>query len=226
MCRILAVKSKQKLMPHELLGKFAVMAEMSRTLDNDRQKDGWGIAWLDEQLNWQEYRSLDAIWDDSEIEKFIDFPKTNIFLVHARSATYKSQIGEVSFNQPYTNHDLAYAFNGHLEGVRLNRPVKGQIGAEKIWNLMQEYSEEYKPIATLSKLYKNIQSNTNKIHGMDIVFSNRSEIYGLCSFTPNKTNPSYYQLESYNDNNLSFICSEKLEGYSSKKVPNGTILAL
>lgn len=200
------------------------MAEASRTLDDDRQEDGWGITWLDDKSEWETYKSLNPVWDVTEVKKFDNFPATTIFLAHARSATFKSQLGNLKFNQPYSNGNHAFAFNGHLEGVHLDRPVKGKIGAEKIWTLTQEFLVKLSPKQALKELRTTMQSATDKIHGMNIVLSDKQDIYGLCEFTPNTINPTYYNLELHQSTDLKFICSEKLKGYESETIGSSSTI--
>ena len=80
------------------------------------------------------------------------------------------------------------------------------------------------PKQALQNLRAILQSATDKIHGMDIVLSDKENIYGLCQFTPNNINPTYYNLEFYEDENVKFICSEKLEGYESEMLESRAIV--
>src|SRR3990167_11442589 len=130
MCRFLLCKSKQPIDPKKILGSFAKMAETSKAYDGDWQGDGWGFSWL-ENNKWHEYRSLKPIW--KEKNKFSKFPRSYIFSIHVRSASFPQHKNNIEYNQPYINEFYSYVFNGLLRGVTLS--LSGDIGAQKIWLL-------------------------------------------------------------------------------------------
>src|SRR3989344_4992469 len=139
MCRFLLVKSKKLIKPQKLLLQFAQMAKKSRALDGDWQGDGWGVAYKNQK--WEIHKSLNPIWQDENT--FNKFPKTDLFLVHARSASFPKDRGVIEFNQPFIYKNYAFVFNGLLRGVRLPMKVSGRIGAEKIWFLLKKYLGRY-----------------------------------------------------------------------------------
>ena len=153
MCRFLMVKHDHPQRPQNLLTDFADMCRLSRTSDGDRQEDGWGIAYLDKNNQWQQYRSLKAIWEVQA--SFSNFPETKLWTTHDRSASFIDQKGNVEFNQPYIDQGYAFVFNGTVKGVKFNQPLEGQIGAQKIFSLLINLLEKRRTaqISTDKKRY-------------------------------------------------------------------------
>jgi predicted glutamine amidotransferase len=226
MCRILLIKTSKPESQTELLEKFASMCEQSKAPDGDWQGDGFGISWLDESQNWQIVKSTEPIWNErAMIEKV---PKSKIIVAHARSATFKSQMldGDTSYNQPYTNEDFSFVFNGHLEGVKLSRKIDGKTGAEKIWNLLNEKLVKSNPAKSLGEILAERENDTKKIHAMNIGISDKINIYGLCRYEPNDILPDYHKLRYYSDENIKIICSEPIGDYQFSYLKNSEIIIL
>jgi len=224
MCRILLVKSKEKIKPTALLKKFAIASKNSPALNGDMQKDGWGISYLDEKNNWQVYKSISAIWEDFDI--FSKLPKTNIFLVHARSASYNKYINDVSVNQPYNNNDISYVFNGDIRGVTLKQKLNGKIGAQKIFSLLTNILNKFIDGKALKQLNTIMTNNSKKIIAMNVGYSDKKDIYALCRYTPNNIKPDYHKLYTYDSSDLKIICSEKILKQNMLVITNNTILTL
>lgn len=204
MCRFLLVKSKNSIDPKELLEKFADMAEKSRAPDGDIQGDGWGIAWLDEKGNWQNYRSLLPVWKDKS--SFKNIPKTPTFLVHARSASFPHQKGILEYNQPYIYNQYAFVFNGLLKGVNLPN-IPGKIGAEKIWFLLRKELTQKNPQEALEALKNLLIKNSREIIALNIGLATKENIYSLSHFTQY---PDYYRLCNFQNEDYQSVCSENI----------------
>lgn len=219
MCRFLAVKSKKPINPLPLLNSFAQMAEKSRAFDGDWQGDGWGISWLDDNNNWQLYKSLKPIW---EVVQSIELPKsTKLFLVHARSASFPQHKDNIEFNQPFINDLYSYVFNGLLKGVTLSLP--GIIGAQKIWHLLQNQLIKHYPQKALKRTKEILSKNSKELHATNIAYSDKKNIYALCYYSKHE---KYYQLHHHKNENMQFICSEPLSGYSFTPISSNQIITL
>lgn len=218
MCRFLLAKSKKPIDPRPILEKFSVMAEKSKAFDGDWQGDGWGFSWQDKKNKLQLYRSLRPIWKDQSI--FDSFPKTKLFIIHARSATFPHHRGSIEFNQPYLNDSSAFVFNGYLKGVSLSIP--GKIGAEKIWFLLQKTLKEKKPVEALEKAKNILKKNAKKIQALNIGYSDGRKIYALSYYTKH---PEYYRLRYLNNHDLSLIVSEPVGDYEFHKTTSGSVLS-
>jgi len=206
MCRFLLVKSQKPIKPENLLTRFAKMAKNSRSYDGDQQSDGWGIAWLNAQKQWQLKKSLSPIW--KELNSFTQFPDSNIFVVHARSSSFPKDKGFIIYNQPYIDGQYSFVFNGLLKGVSLPE-IPGNIGAEKIWYLLKrELKKNDIPVA-LENTKKLLLKNSKEIiaFNLGLADSQKSKIYSLCYFTKY---PQYYQLHTSKTQSLEIICSENL----------------
>ncbi len=227
MCRFLLVKSEESIKPVSLLNQFADISKQSRALNGDWQGDGWGVSWFDEESQtWQLTRSLKPIWEKREREKFTHLPKVKIFCAHARSATFETQMGDISYNQPYLSEDnsLSFVFNGHLKGVKLNRHVPGKSGAQKLWHILQE--NFIKQESALKKIKNLMLKNTREIQAMNIGLANQEAISALCLYKPNNKKPDYHRLWYLDKASLNIICSEPLANYKQemRKLDSGEVL--
>lgn len=218
MCRFLLCKSSKLIDPQQLLKEFSEMAEKSKAFDGDWQGDGWGFSWLDNKKKWQLYRSLNPVWKDQS--HFDSFPKTNMCIIHARSATFPQHKGNVEFNQPYLNDSYAFVFNGYLKGVSLSIP--GKIGAEKIWFLLQKILQEKKPVDALEKIRNILKKNTKQIQALNVGLSDGKNMYALSYFT---NHPEYYRLRYFKSKELSIISSEPIGEYNFSNTLSGSILS-
>ncbi|HEX9804921.1 MAG TPA: class II glutamine amidotransferase [Candidatus Dojkabacteria bacterium] len=202
------------------------MSEKSKALDGDWQGDGFGISWVDENNSWQEIKSTKPIWLTTDL--FSKIPRTKLLSVHARSATFKSQMqeGDTSYNQPYNNSEFSFVFNGHLKGVKLKRVVPGKIGAEKIWNLLLNELEKNGMEDSLKNIDQFLTNHTEEIGAMNIGVADKNNIYALCHYKPNDINPDYHNLWSMENAKLKMICSEPLQGFEMTKMKNLEIIKL
>lgn len=204
MCRFLLVKSKIPIKPSALLMQFSKMAKTSKALDGDWQSDGWGIAWIDSDNKWQLKKSLLPVWKDTR--SFSKFPKTSVFVVHARSASFPNHKGVIEFNQPYITGSYAFVFNGLLKGVSLPK-VPGKIGAEKIWYLLERELRKNSVVEALKKTKALLLKNSKEIIALNIGLASNKKLYTLNYFTKY---PKYYSLHHHQKNGLEIICSEPL----------------
>ena len=211
MCRFALILSERKIQPKELLNSFADMAKNSPAPDGDFQQDGWGIAWFEKNA-WQTHHSLLPIWEDRAV--FNNIPKSRAFSIHARSASFPGDRGNILFNQPFTNGEYSFVFNGLLKGVRLPYSVPGRIGAEKIWNLLQNELERYDPDAALKNVKKLLIANTDQIIALNLGLVSKNSIYSLNYFSVHK---EYYSLHKQNANGFEIVSSQPLTLFESIK---------
>lgn len=218
MCRFLLLKSKKSINPQSFLKEFAVMAEKSKATDGDWQGDGWGYSWLNKKNEWKLYRSLKPVWKD--LSSFDSFPKTTMCAIHARSATFPQHKGNIEYNQPYIKKSLLFVFNGHLKGVTLSIP--GKIGAEKIWNLLQDSLKKRKPVEALEKVKNILKKNTKAIQALNIGFSDGKNIYAMNYYA---LHPEYFRLRYFRSKEISIIASEQVGDYDFNQTISGSILS-
>lgn len=205
MCRFLLAKSKNRGKSYKILKAFASMARKSKAFDGDWQGDGWGIAWVSDNSSWQIYKSLSPIWDEEK--KFARFPETNLFAIHARSASFPQHKNNLEFNQPYISDSVVFVFNGLLRGVKLPFTVPGNIGAEKIWSLLQDELKSKNPEEALNNVKNLLRKYTREIQALNIGLIYESELFSLNYFTKHD---NYYTLQRFSYETTDIICSEKL----------------
>ena len=219
MCRFLLAKTPNPTNLNHLLNEFSAMAEASRTVEGDRQGDGWGVSWLDSDNGWQAYHSLKAIWEDNPP----NIPETTCLAIHARSASFASQIGHIEYNQPYINNDYVFVFNGMIKGVRLERPIPGKIGAQKLNYLLMEYHQKLSLKESLKKLHHLIKTNSTEITGLNIGVTNGSDILIISDYAHN---PEYFTVYQSNTNQLKMVCSEPLQTGEWTPINKQTVVEL
>lgn len=222
MCRFLLIKSDLQIKPNEILKQFAGMVKKSRTLDGDRQDDGWGISWINNNKKWQIFKSIKPIWED--FEAFNNFPPTNMFAVHARSASFVKDKGNIDYNQPFIDQSYSFVFNGFLKGVRLSsEEIPGKIGAQKIWYLLRKFLNETKPLLALKKIKKILIDNSNEVQALNIGLADRENIYALCYYSKH---PNYYQLQYGNTSKLKIVSSEKFGNFNFQSIKKNKVVRL
>lgn len=221
MCRFLLVKSKKPITPVQFLAEFAEMAKNSKALDGDWQGDGWGISTMNTDRSWNVYRSVKPIWEETSV--FPTFPDSNIFVVHARSASFPKDKGIAEYNQPYTDGRITFVFNGLLKGVSFDRPIPGDIGAQKIFSLIKEELLTHRPGLAITAAADAINSHTREVQALNIGLSDGISIIAYCQYNKN---PEYYQLAEHTDDEIKIICSEPLPSYSFSPIPVGKVIQI
>lgn len=219
MCRFLIVKSEDPIDIKPLLKQFSTVAESSHTPDGDWQGDGGGIAWR-EGNRWKATKSLKPFW----LQQLPSLPKTNIFLAHARSASFEKHKGILEYNQPYVSGNSAFVFNGMIRGVKLNRQVPGKIGAQKIFSLVQdEVSSGKSSSQALKKVHSLLQKSSRKLRGLNIGLSDGASITALCAY---QEDSEYFTLNYHISKKFNVICSEPIGNYTYSKMKQGEIISL
>jgi predicted glutamine amidotransferase len=221
MCRFLMARSLTPFHPAELLMAFAGMAEASRAPDGDRQKDGWGVGWLDPGGRWHVHKSDLPVWADSE--SFFSIPSSRTFLVHARSASFPGQNNNPAFNQPFVAGAYGFVFNGLLQGVSLPVSVPGEIGSQKIWSLLSMKLRTQTPVSSVEETARFLVRHSRRVQALNI---------GLCEqksftvFSQFDDLSDYYRLWSHDSQSLKLVCSEPLAEFNFVPVPAGRPLVL
>ena len=217
MCRFLLLNAQTPIQPAGLLDAFADMAQQSTSAGASVwQGDGWGVSWLDSNQRWQLHKSLQPIWTDRT--DFATLPLSHRWVVHARSASFPQHKGVLSYNQPYHQEGYAFVFNGLLRGVTLPQRVAGEIGAQKIWSLLQHYLATQPPVEALRQLRHTLLTHTQELKALNIGLADASGCYAFCTFA---AHPAYYTLQIHRSDDLQMICSEPLAGYAFEAVmPN------
>ncbi len=216
MCRFFVARFTEETEISSYLHAFSVMAKDSRTSNGDRQGDGWGISFRTENSEFKTYKSLLPIWEDQEA--FTTIPRAKIFLIHARSASFPNQVGNLNYNQPFIDDDIGFVFNGAITGVNTPLQLNGTIGSQKIFFLARQYLLDYPEELVLQKVYEHIRSHSNKIIGMNICMSIGNNLHILCSYT---IDSEYYTLHYKLINNATFICSQPLGSVGWYKLKSG-----
>lgn len=218
MCRFLLVKFNKDISPKTLLEEFAQMCQESKTEEGDWQGDGWGVAWYGENT-WEVRKSLLPIWE--ERKKFGKVPKTRILVVHARSATFAKHKGNIDYNEPYLSGDYCYVFNGMVQGVRL--VAEGQIGAQKVWSLLQKELTTNEPLRALENISEMLRKNSRSIKGLNVALATKDNFFVLFG---KQGNGDYFTLRKLLNGDLKIVCSEEIGNFKFEKMREGEVIAL
>lgn len=222
MCRFLLARSGEAASPASLLEEFAEMCAESRTVEGDRQEDGWGIAWLESGV-WNRWRSLRPIWEEKR--RFPSFPPTTLFAVHARSAGFPDQRGVLAYNQPFLDHSVCFVFNGMIQGMRLNRPLAGRIGAQKVFSWAVERMREEKADGetTLRDLRDWVLGSARQVVALNVGMISGGKLLALCQYLDR---PQYFTLHHTSRGDLTLICSGQVGSYVWNEMGSGEVLSL
>jgi len=218
MCRFLLAKARKPINPTPLLSDFAKMAKKSKAYDGDWQGDGWGCAWWNGR-KWEQYLSLKPVWEDEDFFRYI--PNTELFIIHARSASFEKHKNRIRFNQPFIKGKYVFVFNGLLKGVTLPYSLSGQIGSEKIWSLLQKYLEKYPTKEAFKKTVKELNKYAKYIQALNIGLSDGKNIYAYTQFAKHE---EYYHLRHSHSKDVDIVCSEVMKGYEFEKMILKTVV--
>ena len=204
MCRFLLLTAPTPYDMCPFVAQFAQMCQHSTGLHGEGwQGDGWGVAWRDNEA-WQVQHSVAPIW--TEIDAVQHLPATRHLLVHARSASFAHHKGNIAYSQPYVCAPYAFVFNGFLKGVRLPRRVRGAIGAEKIWWLVQaQLARGAPPQQALATVYAVLARSSRDIQACNMGLSDGST---YAFYNGNPHGQAYYQLHQARQGALHMVCSE------------------
>ncbi len=239
MCRFLLAEGASISDPTQLINSFSAMAEKSSDPDGGRQGDGCGFAFYTDQ-GWHVQTSLLPVWEASSSIAFPD--NVQQLLIHARSASFDHQKGVLAYNQPYVNEQYAFVFNGIVEFRRgkaspaVTTPAlpdkprglsryKGEIGAQKLWALLQEQLQKYSPLDALEATAKlvNSWSHNGVVRALNMGLADGEHMYAYTQFADNST---YYNMQVYRGTDLSMFCSESLQGFDFTAINPRQVVAL
>ena len=213
------VKSSQPLDTKALLTEFAQMCRLSRTPEKDRQADGWGVAWPEDN-HWQLHKSLKPIWQDSTT--FASIPQSQVLIAHARSASFANQTGILEYNQPYTDANLAFVFNGLIRAVKLPSPVPGKIGAQKTFHLLKQQLKNNSSLpSALTHVYQLLAASSASLRGLNLGLAQGNTLAALCAY---QEDPDYFTLHYHLSPSLKLICSQPIGNYQYNKMKQREIL--
>jgi len=211
MCRLLCVHADFDFAIADQLKPFAELSQNSR----EYQGHGWGCSWWRDG-RWHSYHNIKPIWEDDPDR----FAKTNLLIVHARSA-FRDEGIVVENNMPFAHDNYVFVFNGELQGVRIKE--QGRIGAEKILNTIVRF-DKGDALEMLRRGMKVIDRRTRYVRAMNIILSNGHDIVVGSQFGED---PAYFQMQQTERDGLRIICSEVWPGENMAdwtKIENGAVI--
>ncbi len=208
MCRLLVVRSENPFDPRDHLERFAAVCRLSK----EYQGHGWGCAWEDSRGGWGLYRNISPVWEDDRSR----FPRTSLFVAHARSAFEDRDI-VVENNMPFTDGERIFIFNGELRGVRIRE--EGRIGAEKLFNFIRRF-DRGDLLEALRKAVGIVRNRARSIKAMNIILVKGRSIYVSTFFSEDE---DYFTMR-YREGRELVICSEPFPDEDGwQRIPNETV---
>ena len=206
MCRLLLAHNSSGLDPAPHVEAFKALSRNSR----EYQGHGWGCAWLDAEGRWQMYHHINPVWEDTRA-----FPKTSLFLAHARSA-FRDEGIMVENNMPFSDGQSVFLFNGELQGVRIK--AEGRIGAEKIFNTIKRF-DQGDAAAAVTRGVRVINHRTKRVRAMNFFLANNQKVQVYSQFD---SEPDYFQLQQCVLGDERVVCSVRydLGDNSWQAIPN------
>lgn len=224
MCRFLVIKNTGPNYLMKDLEDFGLMCKESKTIEGDWQGDGWGMAWRSNNAEWQTYHSLNPIWE--ELDTLLNLGQyAHQVVVHARSASFDDYKDDVSVNQPYLSEDKSrvFAFNGVAYKVKLKRKLEGKIGAQKIFNLVNQESNRVDNDNALASSFNLVKENCEQIKGFNCVLLNNNNLSVVSDYT---VQGDYFKLYKTNLNGKIVVCSQQIGNYPWQLIPKSQIIDL
>jgi predicted glutamine amidotransferase len=224
MCRLMTVKSTVQVSPRPFMEKFAFMAKESKSYDGDWQGDGWGIGCLISakmKPHWRLQKSTLPIWQEKD--RFSVLPASNMFVAHARSASFPEHKGKLEYSQPFIDESFAFVFNGLINGVSLPFKVNGDIGSQKIWSILSYFLKRFSPRTSLDRLIGLLKRHARSIQAVNIAICDRNHIY---LYSHPSHHPEYYTLHCHTSPSLQIVSSEPIGGFDFKPVPTGESIVI
>lgn len=217
MCRFLIVSSKNIINPAEILNEFASACEKSIAPDGEGQSDGFGVAFKNSG-KWQTKKSVQPIWQERELLNQI--PETDLLMAHARSATFSLGKDNLDYNQPFTDGELGFVFNGTIKKMKTALKLKGEIGSQKLFSLIKLFLKNNPEEKILEKIRDFILAKAESIEGMNIGLVNQKNISALCQYAGNA---EYFTLHFFERNDLLIISSEKFGNFNWLNMQKGEV---
>jgi len=218
---------------NELINSLLIMAKDKNEIHeynnlvqgNFTHRDGWGIAYLDDENRWIASRSKKACYKDPIIDEFRDI-KTSMAILHARKATG----GDVALKNTHPFHfqknleDYFFCHNGSI-GDTLNYDMnyipKGQTDSERLFSCIISTIEKGKEIEAIKKQLQSLENFT----GANFIMATKNEAFATVKYSKN---PEYYRMKLGRNSRLVVVSSEVLPNLSMKwsKLSNGNIIRL
>ena len=191
------VANPEGIDPQDHLPAFKALSQNSR----EYQGHGWGCAWLNmdstgPDSTWSMYHNINPVWQDPQ-----EFPRTTLFLAHARSA-FRDEGIVVENNMPFSDGKYVFLFNGELQGVRIK--AEGRIGAEKIFNTIKKFDQGSAFEATERGVMV-INKRSRYVRAMNFFLATAEEVQVCSQFSED---PDYFQLRETSYNGTRIICSQ------------------
>lgn len=182
-------------------------------------RQGWGVAYLDDKGKWVVERSLKPIYEDSEIDKFRDL-KTKLVIFHARMKTKGVVAYENThpFNvaDPFIGETILFHNGWIKEDITFEDKfkIKGDTDSEQLFYSLLGKLNDKKPI---EDVIINELDSYKDITGNNIIFCTEENSYIGIKY---KEAPIYYTMRLSEDKDSLIVSSEELTNIPNRKWTN------
>lgn len=218
MCRFLIVSSKNIINPADILNGFAEACGKSIAPDGEGQSDGFGVSFKNSGGGWQTHKSVKPIWQEKEMLNRI--PETKLLMAHARSATFSLGKDNLDYNQPFTDGEVGFVFNGTIKKMKTALKLEGEIGSQKLFSLIKLFLKNNPILKVLEKVRDFVSAKAESIDGMNIGLVDQKNISALCQYAGND---EYFTLHFFESDDLLIISSEKFGNFDWLDMQKGEV---
>lgn len=245
MSRFILVKSKVNISPIDIVKNFSKscysVPQEDKLKDNSDDNNkvfleeygkrlpihGWKFSYLNESTHrWSSYFSFEPLSNDLKKKSAINkFKECKTFTLHAQYTPQPRNRYSEKFISCYVNDGHIFTLDGSFKISNTSIEFKNRNPVQKIWSLTKNYlSQNLSMEDSLNRVMEFVQNNTSNLSALNIGLSSKNNISALTVFKKNGFIQDYYTLYFYNDNYISIICSNELEGYRFKPMPSGSFL--
>ena len=170
-------------------------------------EDGWGIAYLDSENNWQIYKSVEPIHKDRKKIDELKNIRPRAIVVHVRRATLGSV--NIENTQPFVidtdKGKYIFSHNGTIyDDLEEQKTLKGDSDSVKFFEkLLNEIDEKPNIGESIKSLQNFTSSNFFLVTPTKIVIGENF-----------KKDPMYYTLKVFKSEHSIMVSSEELPNYS------------
>lgn len=156
-----------------------------------RHRDGWGLAWWDEQGVQQRRRRPERAADSPEYADAVSSARSDSAIVHLRRASQGLPVRTVN-SHPFLGEGIAFAHNGFAEPASAiddlvvrhrGRPSEGDTDSERYFHLVEALMERTTPERALLRAARLIALST-RAEALNALLLTPEALYALRADDP------------------------------------------
>lgn len=207
MCRFLAYLTRgRRATPAELLADGALREFVSLSQEN---KDGWGLAWHDDENALRVEKAPEPAQFSVEFDRLVRTLRTDSLIVHLRWATRGLGL-DLADTHPFLRDGAAFAHNGAIKPVEKledlvpksqRRSLEGTTDSERLFLATLDALGKGDEEEALRRLLREVDERC-AYTSLNSLLLTRERLYALCRYDPDHPdaryhlgrNPDYFRL--------------------------------